>query len=205
MTSAGRKMKEFYPNRIHVTCVAHGIHRICETLRDSFPDVKRLISCARKIFLKCPSRVLQYKEKLNCALPPDVIVTHWGTWITAAIFFANIFEGFSDLVSELRDDSAQVEKLKKLLQDNPGLPSNLAFINAHTASFAESITKLEKRGLSLDAQIQIVENLRTKIRTIPGRYGRLLQTKSELVFQKKRGVWYFTNTEHRSHRRPTLR
>ncbi len=32
-------MKEFYPNMIHITCAANSIHRICETLHDSFSNV----------------------------------------------------------------------------------------------------------------------------------------------------------------------
>jgi hypothetical protein len=187
MTCAGTRMTAFYPNMIHVTCVAHGIHRICEKVRECFPEVNSLISCARKIFLKCPARIEKYKEKMNCPLPPEVVVTRWGTWINAAVFFANIFQEFTELISELNDDSAQLKKCKELIADAPTLPTDLAFIKSYVAFLPECITKLETHGLSLNSQIEIIEEVSAKIGAIRGRKGRILQEKCAQVFGKNSG------------------
>lgn len=81
---SGNNLKCIFNSMIYVTCVAHGLNRICEKFREMFPNVNTLISCARKIFLKAPARVQIYKDIMGCPLPPDVIVTRWGTWLAAA-------------------------------------------------------------------------------------------------------------------------
>lgn len=64
MVLAEKHLKAISSQLIHVTCVVHGIHRICEIVKEMFPDVNRLISCARKILLKCPARIALYQEKM---------------------------------------------------------------------------------------------------------------------------------------------
>lgn len=55
-------------------CLAHGLHRICEKVRDCFEDVNKLIRWPRKFFLKTLARITLYTEKMKCELPPDVVV-----------------------------------------------------------------------------------------------------------------------------------
>lgn len=76
MVKAGQALKVFYPNLIHITCQAHGLHRLAEEIRKEFGNVNKLISSTKKVFLKAPSRVQAYKERLpNLALPPEPILT----------------------------------------------------------------------------------------------------------------------------------
>lgn len=92
MVKAAESLKPFYPNLKHLTCLVHAIHRIAEEVRDCFPSVDKFISTTKKIFLKCPSRVAKYKEITgNAPLPPFPVITRWGTWIKAAVFFAENF------------------------------------------------------------------------------------------------------------------
>ena len=44
MCLAAKHLSQLHPNLIHVTCVAHAVHRLCEKIREMFPDVNRLIS-----------------------------------------------------------------------------------------------------------------------------------------------------------------
>ena len=37
---------------LHVTCAAHGIHRVAEFVRGEYSDVDRLIANGKKVFLK---------------------------------------------------------------------------------------------------------------------------------------------------------
>jgi hypothetical protein len=32
---------------LHITCIAHALHRICEYIRDEYPDVDKLISLVK--------------------------------------------------------------------------------------------------------------------------------------------------------------
>jgi len=60
----------------HVTCLAHDLHRVAEEVRRHFPKVDALISNAKKIFVKCSSRVLKFKEIApEIPMPPQPILT----------------------------------------------------------------------------------------------------------------------------------
>lgn len=89
MVKAAKHLTIFYPNMKHVTCLAHAVHRVAEKIREIFPEVNSLISSIKKVFLKAPSRICVYKDiMIDCPLPPNPIITRWGTWIEAALFYA---------------------------------------------------------------------------------------------------------------------
>jgi hypothetical protein len=46
---AAKGLKILYPRMVHLTCLAHGFHRVAEEIRGSYPDVDILISNAKKI------------------------------------------------------------------------------------------------------------------------------------------------------------
>lgn len=49
MLKASEGLKTFYPNLIHITCVCHALHRICEEIRSKFAGVDALISNTKKV------------------------------------------------------------------------------------------------------------------------------------------------------------
>ena len=76
MLKAGNMLKVFYPKVFHVTCLCHGLHRVCELIREKYPTVNELISTCKKVFLKAPSRIQMFKERYpNLALPPQPVLT----------------------------------------------------------------------------------------------------------------------------------
>jgi hypothetical protein len=102
MLKTGKLLKALYPNMLHITCLAHALHRICEFVRDEFPDIDKLISLCKKIFLKAPSRVSLYKELYPLLpLPPAPVITRWGTWIEASSFYFNNLDNIKNVVSFL--------------------------------------------------------------------------------------------------------
>jgi hypothetical protein len=78
---------------MHITCFAHGLNRVCEKLREQYPDVNGLISNIKKIFVKAPTRVARFKELLpNTALPPEPVITRWATWLKAVFYYQENFD-----------------------------------------------------------------------------------------------------------------
>ena len=76
MVKAAADLKIFFPSLVHITCFAHGMHRVCEKVREMFANVNGLISCTKKIFLKSPLRRATYKECCpNLAFPPEPVIT----------------------------------------------------------------------------------------------------------------------------------
>uniref|UniRef100_A0A4P6D7Y3 DUF659 domain-containing protein n=2 Tax=Rhodnius prolixus TaxID=13249 RepID=A0A4P6D7Y3_RHOPR len=88
MVKAGQSIQVFYPKIIHVTCIAHDLHRVAETIRSLFSDVDSLISSVKKVFLKAPIRIKMLKDLYpDLCLPPEPILTRWGTWLETAQYY----------------------------------------------------------------------------------------------------------------------
>ena len=58
----------------------------------------------------------------------------------------------------------------------------------HLAYLPDAIQNLEKRGLTLHAQIEIIDDVCQKISIIPGARGKILARKSTDVFTKNLGL-----------------
>lgn len=98
MLKCGRDLKIFYPNLCHFTCLAHCLNLVAETVRYNFEDVDALIVNVKKTFLKSPLRVQRYKDVLpNIPLPPEPVLTRWGTWLEAAFFYADNFDSIKQV------------------------------------------------------------------------------------------------------------
>ena len=63
MVKAGQTLQSLYSKMKHLTCLAHGIHRVAENIRKKFKKVDKLISRVKQVFLKAPSRVLVFKSE----------------------------------------------------------------------------------------------------------------------------------------------
>ena len=103
---------------IHVTCVAHALHRVCETICVLYPNVDKLIANANKVFVKSPSRVKIFKTRAsNTPLPPTTVITRWGTWVNAVKYYATNFKLVYSVVNELdREDASSIAILQDLFQ-----------------------------------------------------------------------------------------
>ena len=89
MLKAGEALTTFYTNMVHLTCLAHALHRVAEEIRLQYPDVNNITSSVKNVFLKAPSRVLRFKDLLpNVPLPPEPVLIRWGTWVGAAMYYA---------------------------------------------------------------------------------------------------------------------
>lgn len=52
MIAAMGSLRVLYPKMLHLTCFAHGLHRVAEFIRDCFPNVNPLISSTKAVFVK---------------------------------------------------------------------------------------------------------------------------------------------------------
>lgn len=187
MIKAGQNLKIFYENLIHVTCLAHGLNRVAETIRVSFPLVNDLISNVKKIFIKAPLRVQFYKANLpGVPLPPEPVVTRWGTWIRAAIFYADNFQKLKDLISQMSDDSQCIQKCKEIFQ-NVKVEQQLIYIKCNYVFLADSILQLEESCKSLTESMGIIETCVQHCKQIRGEVGKTVVAKLESIIEKNTG------------------
>lgn len=188
MVKTGDSLKVFYPNIVHVTCVAHMLNRVAEKVRELFPNVNKLINNVKKCFLKSPSRIQLYKETLpGLPLPPEPVITRWGTWIEAVIFNANNYEGIKTVVEKLDNDlSASVESCKKMF-NLPTVKNDLAFIKINFSGLIQAITNLEDTKLTLVQSLEIMKNIISELSNIQGDKGSIIKTKTTQLHQKNKG------------------
>lgn len=185
MVKAGKALSALYTKMIHITCLAHAVHRVCEEIRKNFPKIDSLISNGKKIFLKAPSRVLIFKNNApGIPLPPQPIITRWGTWLEAATYYCDNYKAFCEVINMLNEeDAVSIEHVKKLIQE-PTLEGNLIFIKTHFSFIPNKITFLEKQDVLLADSISSFEEIVKKISETPGSIGKLINNKLNTILKK---------------------
>lgn len=187
MIKCANNLRVFYENLIHVTCLAHGISRVAEEIRLHYSNVNSLINAVKKIFIKAPLRVQFYKERLpGTPLPPQPVLTRWGTWIDAALFYADHLEDIKKVVMELSDDSAALRDCKNILRSNT-LNQELAFIKSNFACVTTTLTKLETQNVQLVDAVAMVDHFKGEISKTNGPVGDRIREKLNNVLLKNTG------------------
>jgi len=87
MVKAGSIIRVLYPKMIHITYLAHALHRVTEQIRRDFPLVDKIISSVKKVFLKSPARIQIFNDEA-----PEPVLTRWETWLNAAIYYCNSYK-----------------------------------------------------------------------------------------------------------------
>ncbi|XP_003738430.1 uncharacterized protein LOC100897181 [Galendromus occidentalis] len=187
MVAAANSLKVLFPNMIHVTCLAHAIHRVAEQARTIFPNVDRLISSVKKILLKAPSRVEAFRAVLiGVPLPPKPILTRWGSWINAALYHAEHFEAIRSFVNDLDStDAAAIGEAQDLYRLD-SLRQDLILISANLHFVPRTITLLETSGASLQESLQHVRDFEAMINFT--RRQKLYPVKQKLEFVLSRNT-----------------
>lgn len=157
-----------YVKMTHVTCLTHGLHRIAESIRFAYPLVNNLISTVKKIFVKAPYRVQTLKEMCpNPSLPPEPILTRWGTWLLAAEYYADNLKTIQCVIEALDNSESSALATAKVLVKDKSLYAQLEELKIHYVFLVHSITQLEKQDINLDASIKIIKEASQKLRITP--------------------------------------
>lgn len=142
----------------------------------------------KKIFLKAPSRIQIFRNIApNIPLPPEPILTRWGTWINAVIYYCEHFLLIKRVVMELdEDDAISIKKVRDLIKDT-NLECNLTFIKSNFSGLTNAILRLEKSGCPLSESIKIVLDVQNKIEEVQNKIGKAVQLKMQTVLEKNTG------------------
>ena len=189
MLTAGQILKKRNLKMIHVTCIVHGFHRVCETIRVLFPKANKWITALKKIFKKSPLRVMRFKQKNpKLALPPQPVTTRWGTWLVAAIYHDTNYEAVCNVIKDLDpEDADSIQQAQELMKD-PAVKEEMAFIAKHLTFFIYTIKNLEEQGLTLAEQLQYYEDAKIQMKKIPGDYGKNIRSKMTKVEERNPGI-----------------
>lgn len=188
MIKAAKDIKIMYPKLVHLTCLAHGLHRVAEVIRSSYSDVDSFIGNVKKIFRKAPSRIQQFKEIApGVPLPPNPIITRWGSWLDAAFYYATHYVQIVKVVNSLDSTEAHaIEIAKSLISDD--LASSLDFIQKNFCHLPKAITLLQTSDLHMPKAISIVEEVSVKLKeSKAGEVTKKVNEKLQNVLEKNHG------------------
>ena len=185
MVKAGEALKVLFPRMLHITCAAHAAHRVAEEIRVMYPDVDKLISNGKKVFRKCPSRVSIFRETVpGIPLSPRPVLTRWGTWLQAALYYAKNFVDFSTVLDSFDESESASIEITRATLSKPSLRADLAFIAAHFGCLPIAIERLETRGASVVDSVGIFENLMQNLKRTPGPIGTRIRRKCDAVIKR---------------------
>uniref|UniRef100_A0A8D8R275 DUF659 domain-containing protein n=1 Tax=Cacopsylla melanoneura TaxID=428564 RepID=A0A8D8R275_9HEMI len=170
---------------IHATCLAHGLHRVAEAVCEEHPLVNKPISVGKKIFLKAPNRVEVFRKNLpGVPLPPEPVITRWGTWLSAVGYYVKHFAGFKQVVLELEEDAVSVKTAKEILAD-PKLLPQLVFIDQNFKDIPETIDALQSQKILFVSGVEKMKKISEK--KYPGPIGNKINQKVEAVLRRNCG------------------
>jgi len=178
MLAAGKLLKEVYPTLLHVTCLDHGLHLVAEAIRAHFSLVDRLVSSVKKIFKKAPSRINKFKETLpGKSLPPQPVLTRWGTWLDAVRYYAENFDEVKSVVSTFDPEDAIAIKTAQEVMSNAKICQDLAYIAANYCFLVEKIAELQAQGSTLQSTLEIWDEVHQILSAVTGPVGKKILTK----------------------------
>uniref|UniRef100_A0A2S2QDP4 DUF659 domain-containing protein n=1 Tax=Sipha flava TaxID=143950 RepID=A0A2S2QDP4_9HEMI len=150
MTKAARNLQSFYAKMIHLTCLAHGLHRVAEEIRSQFGNVDDLVANVKQVFRKCPYRIQTFRDEApGLPLPPSPVITRWGTWLTAASYYCTNFETIKHVVESFyKRDAVAVKKSKQVFKLQQ-LQTNLIYIKSNFDCLSIAITRLQEQSILL--------------------------------------------------------
>ncbi|XP_018495596.1 uncharacterized protein LOC108864441 [Galendromus occidentalis] len=142
MKEAGCALKVLFPRSVHVPCSSHAVNRVAE----------------ERVVLKSAARFTKFRESVpGVPLPPQPVLTRWGTWLKAGVYYAENFDAFSTVVNSLDGyDTASTLATQQIPKES-SLPENLAFIRAHSEGLPGGIENMENKGAPLVDSIRFFE------------------------------------------------
>lgn len=72
----------------------------------------------------------------NLALPPEPIITRWGTWLKAAIYYCDNFDAVKSVINTFDDEDAEAIRLAKQAFACEHIVADLAYIKCNFASLS---------------------------------------------------------------------
>ena len=189
MRKAAETLRGLYPKMVHLTCIAHGFHRVAEEIREQYADVDKLISSTKKVFKKSPHRTSTFKRlQPDVPLPPEPVLTRWGTWLEAVAYYSTHIDAVSLVLKELDATDAVAIRTAKSVCERPDVRNDLAYIQANFGFIPGLISACEKRGAALSDGIRRIDEAVGLLRGAEGTIGDRVQEKLDSVLEKNGGL-----------------
>ncbi|KAJ3652297.1 hypothetical protein Zmor_018275 [Zophobas morio] len=138
------------------------------------------------------------KSLPNTPLPPEPALTRWGTWIQAALFYAEHFDVLRQVVMSFEATDAQSIKKAQEFLNKANIKNELLYIKTHFKIFADTIEQLETIGLKLNQTMEIVEKVYTSLKNTPGKIKLILIPTTITAYNERNGEQQERNVPSRT-------
>lgn len=159
MIKLGKILKNLYPYLLHVTCLAHMIHNICEKIRENSRRVDTIIVLLKKYLNKNKTNQKIFYEKTSLTIPNWPVITRWGTWLE---FSKWIFENYAEIGKFFKEMDIKYKKDDFLLFDSKHFENEIRFCYDYRW-LTIKITQLESNDLSVEEQVQILNFIKENL------------------------------------------
>ena len=72
----------------------NALHRLCEKVQSMFNELDILVKHCKINFIKSPNHKSDWKQYSDLTLPQQAMITQWGNWIVAVLWFAEHIDAF---------------------------------------------------------------------------------------------------------------
>ncbi|KAG0433983.1 CGG triplet repeat-binding protein 1 [Dictyocoela muelleri] len=115
MISAGKNLKIFYSNLLHIYCWLHFLHNCALKIRCHYKSVDFLVSSMKNLTVKNKFRDNLFKKEIGTI--PKPIITRWGTWLEAALYYSENFRKVKEIVFSFKNDGILIENARDAFED----------------------------------------------------------------------------------------
>jgi hypothetical protein len=131
--------------------------------------------------------VQKFKEEApTIPLPPQPILTHWGSWLDAANYYCTNYSEIEKIFNKFdRKDSSSVKAVQELFSVT--MSKNLAYMKANFCGISKSITRLETVGIQLCDVINIVKKTESELSRVQGEVANKFNAKLQSVLERNPG------------------
>ena len=155
MVSSTTNLKSLYPNMFHITCISHLIHNCCLKLRGNYKSIDRLISSIKAATVNNKDRYNSFKE---IGLPPHPVLTRWGSWLRAALYYSKNFHSVKRIISSWDGPGGKVSSVKDSFARSL-LEEDLIEITRCYSGLVKIITDLESKKYTLKDAYDILKEI----------------------------------------------
>lgn len=148
--SAAEMFRKEY-NITHFTCLAHNIHLVCDEIHKFYKHASNLMKIINMRWSRQKLFVQKFTTHFQNAVYTPYGDTRWGTWLQAAVFFYENFQGLKNLF----ESEPEYYKDELLCMKH----SDILYKEFEEIYFFRDITKkiisLETNGLTIEQQMEL--------------------------------------------------
>ena len=146
MISAAKSLKLLYPSFLHHTCLAHLLHNGALRIKTHYTKIDKLIATVKMATVKNSDRRQQFSE---IGLPPRPVLTRWGSWIGAALYYSKNLNTVQQIVNSW-DGEGVLEKNAISSVNSLGLYDQLVDLQKNYGGFLKMIEEFSIKTMTIE-------------------------------------------------------